>query len=500
MKTTNYNPDVLSCIANLSNDEVFTPPALVNEILDELPKEIWRDRRATFLDPVSKSGVFLREITRRLIYGLKDEIPDLQKRIDHIYKNQVFGISLTELTALLSRRSLYCSKTANGKYAISKAFNNEQGNILFNRLDHEWKNGKCKFCSANKMEYERGDLLETHAYEFIHIENPAKLFNNMKFDVVIGNPPYQLNDGGFGKSASPIYHKFIQQAKKLNPRYLSMIIPARWFAGGKGLDEFRSEMLNDNRIRKLVDFENSANVFPGVDIAGGVCYFLWNRDSRGLCEVVNDYGGERLTSIRSLNEFDTFIRHGKALPIIQKIIASRKDNGRRLSDVVSARKPFNLPTNYEPQNSGVPCWFTQRIGLKYAAKKDVLDEGGLLNKWKLLIPPAPIAGQTDFSKPIGLYYEGNIVIAKPGECCTESWLVACAFSTKEEVVSFKSYLLTKTVRFLILQSVVSQHVTKQKFSFVPDLGKYEGKYSDELLIKRWGLTKDEWKFIDSRIR
>ncbi len=321
----------------------------------------------------------------------------------------------------------------------------------------------------------------------------------MKFDVIIGNPPYQLSDGGFGRSASPIYHRFVHQAKKLSPRYLTMIIPSRWFTGGKGLNEFRVEMLNDSRISRIVDFENASDVFPGVDIAGGICYFLWERDYQGPCEVTNISEGERVVSVRRLNEFEIFIRQSRAVPIVRKVIASNEAGGRFLSDVVSASKPFGIRTFYKPKEEGVPCWFIQRIGLKYAAESDITDEFGLLDKWKLLIPPAPIAGQTDFSRPIAFYYEANTRIAQPGECCTESWLVACAFPTKAEVLSFKSYLFTKTVRFLLLQTVISQHVTKQNFRYVPDLGKYEGDYSDEMLIKKWGITDEEWNFIDSRI-
>ena len=497
---TNYNPDVLSCLAHLSSDEVFTPPDLANQMLDLLPAELWSNPEARFLDPACKSGVFLREIAKRLDKGLETKIPDRQARINHIMKNQIFGIAITELTGLLSRRSLYCSKTANGKYSVCTAFDTPEGNIRYRRTEHTWKNRRCVFCRANEANYARVEELETHAYEFIHTKNPEEIFK-MKFDVIIGNPPYQLSDkGGLGRSAMPIYHHFVKQAKKLNPRFLVMIIPSRWFAGGKGLDEFRIEMLNDDRIRKLVDYENSAEVFPGVDIAGGVCYFLWERDSHGHCKVTNFYNGQPVVSERQLSEFPVFIRHSRAIPIIRKVLAKNENGGRRLSEVISPRKPFGLPSTYTPKKTGIPCWFKQRIGLQYAEPKDVRDDKNLLNKWKLLIPFAPIAGQTDFSKPIAFYYEANTRIAKPGECCTETWLVACAFDTKDEVESFKSYLFTKIVRFLLLQTVISQNVTRESFYFIPELGKYEGSYTDEMLMKRWDITKEEFEFIESRIR
>jgi len=457
------NPDVLTCIANLSSDEVFTPPEFANRMLDTLTEawaqdnsgaNLWANPTVRFLDPCTKSGVFLREITRRFVEGLKDQIPDLQARVNHILTKQVFGIGITRLTAMMARRSVYCSKHAMGPHSICKEFKTDDGNIWFERMEHTWQGNKCRYCGAPRTELDRGEERENYAYPFIHTDDIktriAQIFGGvMQFDVIIGNPPYQLNDGGYGMSAAPIYHKFMEQAKKLEPRYLTMVIPSRWYAGGKGLDDFRREMLSDRRIRKLVDFENSSELFPGVDIAGGICYFLWSRDNLGECEVVNTQQSRcNFVSNRYLDEFPVLIRDGRAVPIIRKIITINENNGKVLSSVVSPRKPFGLPTNYTPKNRGIPCWFTQKIGLKFADDSDVSDSLGLLGKWKLLIPFAPIAGQTDFSKPVGFYYYGNTRIAKPGECCTESWLVACAFDTEEEVISFRSYVFTKMFRFL----------------------------------------------------
>lgn len=345
--------------------------------------------------------------------------------------------------------------------------------------------------------------LKNKSNQFIDkITNPMKWklkgVDKMEFNAIVGNPPYQQMDGGNGASSSPVYNYFIEQYKKINPQYLSMIIPARWYVGGKGLENFRSEMLNDKHIKKLFDYGNSQDVFNGVDIAGGICYFLWDKKYNGLCEVKNCNKKGEEVSVRPLDEYNIFIRDGKSIKIINKVISFNKDN-KYLNDRVSSRKPFGLPTNYKPKNKGIPCWFIQKIGLKYAKKEDIFDNSGYLHKWKLLAPKAPIAGQTDFTKPVGFYYEGNTRIARPGECCTESYIILGAFDTEEEVVSFRSYIFTKIVRFLLLQTVASQDVTKKNFCFVPDLEKYDGIYTDEKLKELWRITNEEWEYIDSRI-
>ena len=493
---TVYKPDVLSCLSDLSNDEVFTPPEVVNQMLDLLPEEIWSNPNIKVLDPACKSGVFLREAAKRFIEGEKAIIPDLQERIDHIMHNQLYGISITEITSLMSRRSLYCSKYPNGQFSVSQ-FDNIEGLIRFKRINHTWSGNTCKYCGASKDQYDRSKDLETHAYEFIHLKS-TKEIEKMHFDVIISNPPYQLQTQENSRQAKPIYHLFIEQAKKLNPRYITMIVPSRWFSGGMGLEKFRSTMLNDNRISTLVDYPNSHDVFSGVDVPGGICYFLWDKSYQGDCKVTNYIDGIPYSSVRPLNEYPTFVRYGKALPIIKKVFSIEKPN-KTLENTVSSAKPFGLPTNYKPLDEGIPCLFIQKYGMRYADPNDVVDSQGLMNKWKLLVPRSPIAGQTDFTKPVGFYYDGNTAIVPPGTVCTESYLVAGAFDTEEETSNFKSYLFTKTVRFLLLQAVVSQDVLRNIFCFVPALKHYDQVYTDELLRQRWNISDEEWEYIDSRI-
>ena len=503
----NYNPDVLTCLANLSNDEVFTPPELVNDILDLLPQELFESKEITFLDPVCKSGVFLREIAKRLMKGLEKEFPDKQKRIKHIFTKQLFGIAITELTSLLSRRSVYCSKTANGKYSICNDFDDVQGNIIYKRINHKWKNGRCIFCGASKKTYSRSKDLETHAYQFIHTEKPKEIFK-MKFDVIIGNPPYQLNDGGgTGSSAIPIYHKFIEQAKKLNPRYLTMITPSRWFTGGRGLDSFREEMLHDDRIRIIHDYLNASDCFPGVEIKGGVNYFLWDRDNRGNCEI-NTYEEGEITSkiIRPLLEKGTnvFIRYNQALPILKKVQSTKE---KSFSKIVSANDPFGfdvrVSNSYKriiPNFSLKPCescvkfyyngWRNKGIG--YIDSKLIKKNIKWIKSNKILIPKAWGIGNSknDWIKPF---------IAEGNSCCTETYLVVGPVKNEVIAKNIISYTQTKFFHFLISLVKITQNTMKKAYLFVP-IQDFNQEWTDEELYKKYGLSTEEIDYIESMIR
>lgn len=486
-------PDILECIANLSSDEVFTPPAVANSILDLLPKEVWSNKDLKFLDPSCKTGIFLRESAKRLMVGLEKAIPDEKERREHIFKNMLHGIGITGITSLMSRRSLYYSKSGKSKHSVV-SFEDESGNIKYENIRHTFERRKCIYCGAPEDLLDRVEGMENHAYQFIH-QDLNQIFNTMKFDVIIGNPPYQLDTGGVGAQATPIYQKFIDIAIELNPRYISMIIPSRWFAGGMGLNEFRAKMLNDKRMKVLVDHPNAEDCFPGVEIKGGVCYFLWDSKHNGECEVISMLGGEEVSRAkRKLDEHDTFIRFNESIEILNKIKAKNEET---LESKVSGVDPFKFPTNFKDYKkkefaNSIKIYTRGEIG--YIQKDQIKTNVNWVDKYKVALSQAYGAGST-YPHQI----TGKPVIMEPNSCCTFTYLVINVFKTKKEAQNFEKYIKTRFFRFLVSLKKNTQHLSKDRFSFVPDLDMSQ-EWTDEKLYKRYGINEKEQEFIKSIVR
>jgi site-specific DNA-methyltransferase (adenine-specific) len=274
-----------------------------------------------------------------------------------------------------------------------------------------------------------------------------------------------------------------------------MIIPSRWFGGGKGLDEFRSQMLNDNHIRKIVDFENSSEVFPGVSVAGGICYFLWERDYKGPCEIVNMHSGVEAAGIRNLNEFRTFIRHSQAVPIIRKILARSEG---RMSEQVSSYKPFGLRTYVKPQKKGDIILHWQKGEGPYR-RKDITVGVEMIDKWKVISSRSghEHAGNpgTDGTRRV----LAKTVILPPGTICTETYLVIGSYATQERADNLLAYMKTRFFRFLMSLFMYSHGITKDTYAFIPILDMTK-RWTDESLYERYGLNREEIAFIESKIR
>lgn len=506
------NPDVLTCIANLSNDEVFTPPEFANRMLDTLAEawaannggaNIWADKMVKFLDPFTKSGVFLREITSRLTKGLEQEVPNLEKRVNHILTKQVFGIGITKITSLLARRSLYCSKHAKGVHSIAKGFANDDGNIWFQRTEHTWGDTKCEFCGAPKAILDREAELENYAYAFIHTDNIktrlAEIFGgNMQFDVIIGNPPYQMKGGAGGSSDSSIYHLFVEQAKKLEPKFLSMVVPSRWLAGGRGLDEFRKDMLSSRKLLRLVDFPVSSEVFPNVEVKGGICYFLYSDAHKGPCEVTVVRGDEGATSSRQLDEFDVFVRDPKAVGILRKVLSAGE---QPISGILTADTAFGIATNFDgfhdkkkPGDVELRYVRSGKRQIGFVPRSMITKNANLIDKWKVLVPEAG----SDGGQKIPDSVLGKPWMSPPPSVATQTFL-AFWLASEDEAQSVESYYRTKFFRHLVSLRKLTQHALRSTYSWVP-VQAWDRQWTDKALYKKYGLTKEEIDYVESVIR
>ena len=491
-------PDILDCIANLSSDEVFTPPELVDKILDLLPDEVWRDSNLKWLDPACKTGIFLRQIAKRLMIGLREEFPDEEKRREHIFHNMLYGIALTDLTALMSRRSLYTSKNANGEKSIAK-FDTLEGNISYDNRPHTYRNGTCIYC-GNKQgsELDRDETRERHAYNFIHLTSEE--VKNMKFDVIVGNPPYQLSTGGgiADNSAMPIYQYFVEQSLKLDPKYLAFIIPSRWFIGGRGLDSFRRMMLNDRHIKELVDYPDANDCFPGVDISGGVCYFVRCKDYIGDCNISTVVGDEITSSmVRPLNEYDVLVRFNQAISILKKVQAFNEET---LEKSVSSVKPFGIASTFKDFDKAETGIVDQaRIYIRNKEEKlinikYITSNHKWIYKYKVLLPKAyGERGKYPY------FITGKPFVGKPGYCCSETYLVINVYDDEAQAENLVKYMKTKFFRFLVSLRKQTQNMARDCFKFVPLLPMNQ-EWTDEKLYERYDINQSEREFINSMVK
>ena len=310
----------------------------------------------------------------------------------------------------------------------------------------------------------------------------------MKFDVIIGNPPYQLSDGGNGVSAKPIYNLFVDQAKKLNPRYLTMIIPARWFSGGKGLDNFRKTMLSDYHITHLIDYQNAKDCFPNISIG----------ERETDCKITNVINGKTNTLSRPLNQFPVFVRYNEAINIIEKV---KKLNEPSIVEQISSRNPFGLATNIRGTSKKdlhtLLVYSSKEPG--YISYNKIIQGHEYIKKYKIMISrvTSEHAGEPDSDGKYKVI--SSLKILEPEEVCTDSYIIAFSSQEKKYTKNAFNYIKTKFVRFLILQTLSSINLSRERYEFVP-MQDFSKSWTDEELYAKYNLTDDEIAFIESMIK
>lgn len=480
--------------------EVYTAKREVVSILNLIPQEIWENNNSTFLEPSCGNGNFIEAIILKKIKNLNINKNQQQLEFDilnavcHIYGIDIcFENIKTCKNRIFKLIKKYFYDIYNHLIPTEKFLTTLEYIIDLNYICNDTLKNSENICFI-KWKFSINLDCKEKIFKLSELLKSDKKQLNFSFDVIVGNPPYQLKDGGYGASASPLYHLFVNQAKDLNPKYLSMIIPARWYAGGKNLDKFRNDMIQDKKISYLVDFTDSNDCFPGVEIKGGICYFLWDRNYHGDCTVINFNHKKEIKLKRKLNEYPVFVRFNSSISILKKI---KNVNENNLSNKVLGRNVFDLSTNFtdfRQHKTKNDILIYARNTKGYIEKSIVKKNIELIEKYKVIIPKAG-EGTGKFPNRI----IGKPILTDKNSCCTETYLVIGSFDSILKAKNLYTYLNTKFVRFLIGLIKSTQDTTKDKFLFVPDLTMDE-KWTNKKLYIKYGLNKQEIDFIELMIK
>lgn len=441
--------------------EVMTPVSLVEDMMDGLPKEVWSDPKLKWLDPANGCGIFPAVVVARLMDGLAKWQPDEGLRYQHIIENMLYVCELQPKNMFL----YLCAFDPKDQYVM----NMYTGSFL-----------------------EVG--FQKHAKEVWGVD---------KFDVIVGNPPYQLSGGAGGTSDSALYHFFAQRAFILARGLVTMVIPSRWLVGGRGLEDFRRSMLSSQHIRRLVDYPNSTQIFPEVDLKSGVCYFLWDTAYFGLCSSTLIRGDTVIGPVpRKLDEHDVFIRDTRAAAILKKVLAQEAPSFELL---LTGDTPFGLATNFKGFSQTAPSAGDVRV---YASANTGRREGvmpralikknqHLIDSWKVMVPKAGPGNSGGHVLPDRVL--GKPEIAEPNSICTQTWIVAGPLPSKEQALSVASYLQTAFVRFVVSLRKISQDAMRGVYRWVPQQD-WNVVWTDSALYQKYGVTAEEVAYIHSMVR
>ena len=518
----------LQSLEKLTDSEIITPFEVVKKMVELLPEEVFTNLNNRFIDVSTKSGIYLKYIFFNLLHKLPNiqlsknnnqldyeldedyDFTNLDDKKRFILRYMIYGIATSELSFLTSKRTLYENinenedSEKNGKILSKPIFKNWEGNIVYKKLNNE--------------EYW---FLETDI-ETINKELTKNIIlkkdKEMKFNVIIGNPPYQKNDGGGkGNNSKPIYNLFIDKSKELKPNYMSFIIPSRWMSGGRGLDNFRKSMLNDKRFKKIIDFKNSLDCFSNVDIKGGICYFLWELKYANKCEYTikkKEKGKEIIVSnqYRDLNKYDVLIRDNKAINILEKVL-NKIELFNKKRNIVYMNKKVSSQSFYADMNARLfqkELKYNENIYLKgngykvYVNKdtfpksnngigyieKDLITKtniGKYINNHKVFIPKT-------FRELKNKPFYGE-----PNSICSETYIVIDICKNKKEANNLINYFNTDLVSFLIKQKKITHNSSKETYSFIPSLNmKYN--WTNEKLYKLFNISNSEIEYMSKSIK